>query len=89
MYSLKKVADQFPKFKEALNIHLIEVSRFLREKQASKLAYDKNSQSSNNIPTFWHDSLNEVPKGRNFLNELCKFLLIFSIKRLSSLDFST
>ncbi|MDI9409539.1 MAG: SAM-dependent methyltransferase [Candidatus Pacebacteria bacterium] len=52
--ALRACGQAAPSFLQAVNVHLIEVSPVLREKQ-------KNAMSGH--PVQWHDSLNTVPEG--------------------------
>ncbi|MDJ0942707.1 MAG: SAM-dependent methyltransferase [Kiloniellales bacterium] len=55
---LLRAAKVVPGFREALDLHIVEVSPTLRELQARSLA---------GVATAWHESLAEVPQGRPLL----------------------
>jgi len=58
MADLLRAARVLPEFRDALDLHLVEVSPALRALQA---------QSLEGVPAAWHDSLAEVPEGRPLL----------------------
>jgi SAM-dependent MidA family methyltransferase len=55
MADIMRAAKILPAFRQAINIHLVEMSRTLRERQKERL-------SDVDRPIFWHSMLQDVPR---------------------------
>ncbi len=75
MVDIMRTLANWPDFKNAIQIHLVETSPTLREKQAIAL---------NTYTPHWHDSLRTVPQGMTFVvaNEFLDALPIHQLQKV-------